>query len=103
MNDTHTYEHLEARPGSNYRQLFVKGKRIRAEVLYRQTIGLEPRTPEEVARDYDLPLDVVREAVDYCLHNPDTLQQDRDREWTSILAYQRDHPPLLPPDYRPDA
>jgi uncharacterized protein (DUF433 family) len=58
MNDGDEYKHLERRPESNYRQLFIKGRRIRAEVLYRQTVGLEPRTPEQVAEDYELPLDL---------------------------------------------
>ena len=49
MSETKQYRFLEPRAGSNYRQLFLKGKRIRAEVLYRETIGLEPRTPEQVA------------------------------------------------------
>ena len=41
---------LGPKPGSNYRQLFVNG-RIRAEILYRETVGQEPLTPEEVARE----------------------------------------------------
>ncbi len=28
------YQHLEPRPGSNYRQRFLKGRRIRAAVVY---------------------------------------------------------------------
>jgi uncharacterized protein (DUF433 family) len=101
MSETHSYKHLEARPGSNYRQLFVKGRRIRAEVLYRQTIGLEPRTPEEVAQDYNLPLDVVLEAVHYCQHNEPVLRQDRDRELANILADERIRPSLKPPGAPP--
>ncbi len=63
------YRHLEARPRSNYRQLWVKGRHIRAEVLYRLTVGAEPRTPRDVAADYDLPVEAVVEAVDYSVHN----------------------------------
>ena len=55
------YKHLEARPGSNYRQLFVKGRRIRAGVIYRRTINVEHLTPQEVAADFDLPLIAVLE------------------------------------------
>jgi uncharacterized protein (DUF433 family) len=80
MNPENSYQHLEPRPGSNYRQWFVKGRRIRAEVLYRQTIGEDPRTPEEVAKDYNLPLEAVLEAIDYCIRHADVLQEDRDRE-----------------------
>jgi hypothetical protein len=74
------YEHLEFRPGSNYRQLWVKGRHIRAEVLFRHTIGVEPRTAEEVADDYSLPIAVVREAVDYCVHHQPLLDAERNRE-----------------------
>jgi uncharacterized protein (DUF433 family) len=80
MSPTASYLHLEPRPCSNYRQLFIKGRRIRVEVLYRETVGLEPRTPEEVARDFDVPLEAVLEAIHYCEHNEDLLRQDRQRE-----------------------
>ena len=44
------YQHLEPRPGSNYRQLFLKGRRIRAAVVDEAIHGPDPRTPEEFAR-----------------------------------------------------
>src|SRR3989442_1479657 len=53
MSEQNQYRFLEPRPCSNYRQLFIKGRRIRAEVLYRQTVGEDPRTPEQVADDED--------------------------------------------------
>jgi uncharacterized protein (DUF433 family) len=96
MNDPNGYRHLERRPGSNYKQLFIKDRRIRAEVLYRQTVGVEPRTPEQVAQDYDLPVEAVQEAIHYCLHHPQVLQEDRDREWADMQEYERLHPPVLP-------
>ena len=58
-----TYQLLEPRAESNYRQLFVCGNSLRAGTLYRATIGAEPRTPEEVAADFGGPLAVVHEAV----------------------------------------
>jgi hypothetical protein len=64
MSATGAYQHLEARPRSNYQQLWVKGRHIRAEVLYRHTVGPEPRSVQEVADDYGLPVAVVQEAVD---------------------------------------
>jgi len=99
MTNPNGYQHLERRPGSNYKQLFVKGRRIRAEVLYRQTIGLEPRTPHQVADDYELPFEVVQEAINYCILNPQVLQDDRDREWANIVADEKLRPPIVPPDY----
>jgi uncharacterized protein (DUF433 family) len=96
------YQYLEPRPRSNYRQLWVKGRHMRAEVLYRCTVGPEPRTPEEVARDYDLPVEVVLEAIDYSIRNKDLLDAERAREQANIKARGLDKPPYVPADYRPD-
>jgi uncharacterized protein (DUF433 family) len=73
------YPHLEARPGSNYRQLWLKGRRIRAEVFYQEIDGPEPRTPEELARDYEIPLEVVLEAIDYATRNRPLIEQEWER------------------------
>jgi uncharacterized protein (DUF433 family) len=100
MTDPNGYQHLERRPGSNYKQLFVKGRRIRAEVLYRQTIGLEPRTPEQVAEDYELPLEVIQDAIQYCVHNEPLLRQERDEELQWIREQGLDKPPHVPADYQ---
>lgn len=102
MSANNHYKHLERRPDSNYKQLFVKGRRMRAQVLHRETVGEDPRTPEEVARDFELPLEVVLEAIDYCNHNEDLLRQERDMELESIRQRGLDKPPLVPPDFRPD-
>jgi uncharacterized protein (DUF433 family) len=103
MNENNGYQHLERRPGSNYKQLFVKGRKIRALILYSQTIGEDARTPEEVAEDYDLPLEVVREAIDYCIRNPGVLREDYDRETANLKKYWEKHPPVVPPGYVPES
>jgi len=103
MSEGKVYRHLEPRPCSNYRQLFTRGRKIRAEVLYRQTVGEDPRTPEQVAEDYELPLEMVLEAIDYCIHNEDLLRQERERGLARGRALGLDRPPLVPPDYKPDA
>ena len=95
------YKFLEARPRSSYRQLWVKGRHMRAEVLYRYTVGPEPQTPEEVAREYDLPVKAVQEAIDYCTRNKDLLDAERAWETVSIQARGLDHHPYAPVDYRP--
>jgi hypothetical protein len=103
MSKPKQYRFLESRPSSNYRQLFLKGKRIRAEVLYRETVGLEPRRPEQVAAHFTVPLEAVLEAIDYCLHNEELLRQERDREVQRLRAAGLDKPPLVPADYRPES
>jgi uncharacterized protein (DUF433 family) len=80
------YQHLEARPGSNYRQLWLKGRRIRAEVFYQELHGPEPRTPEELARDYEIPIEVVLEALDYATRNRPLIEQERERELARLRA-----------------
>jgi uncharacterized protein (DUF433 family) len=76
------YTHLAQRDGSSYRQFFVKGRNVRAETLYRATFGSEPMTPDDVARDYDVPVKAVREAIHYCMRNAPLLQKERDEDWT---------------------
>ena len=84
------YKYLQPkRGGSNYRQLFVNG-RIRAEVLYRETVGREPLRAEEVALEYNLPVEAVREAIDYCRKNPELLAEERAREEAWIRATGHD-------------
>src|SRR5438309_3970554 len=89
-----TYKYLRPKPGSNYKQLFYG--RIRAEVLYRETVGREPLSPEEVAREYDVPLGAVLEAIDYCSKNKELLDAERAREEAQIRAEGRDKWPYAP-------
>jgi hypothetical protein len=96
------YTYLQPKSGSNYRQLFVNG-RIRAEILYRETVGPEPLKPDEVAREYGLPVEAVAEAIDYCLRNRELLDGERACEAARIKAAGRDQWPYAPRDSRPDA
>lgn len=77
---TTTWKYLAPNPKSKYKQLFIKGRRIRAEVLYGWHKCAEPRTPQEIADDYQLPLDAVLEAIAYCDSNPSEIKEDHDRE-----------------------
>jgi uncharacterized protein (DUF433 family) len=80
------YQHLEARPGSNYRGLFLKGRRIRAAVVYESIHGPDPYTPEEFAENFQVPLEAVVEALDYVERNQPLIQEDRDREAARLRA-----------------
>ena len=95
------YKFLESRPRSNYQQLWVKGRHMRAEVIYRYTVGPEPETPEQVAAEYNLPVDAVLEAIEYCTRNKDLLDAERTRETASIRARGLDQYPNAPRDYNP--
>jgi uncharacterized protein (DUF433 family) len=81
------YKYLERNPKSNYKQLFVKGRRIMARTLYGQYMSEEePRTIEEIAEDYDLPVEAVREAIAYCDTDPIEIREDFAREEAIVEA-----------------
>ncbi len=100
MNTEKEYKYLETRPGSLYRQPFIKGRRIRAEILYALTFDvvdeeeglIKGRTPEELAGDYDLPVEAVREAIEYCKAHWDVVVKDHAREDRLMEATGMNHP-----------
>ena len=94
MDANGEYQHLKPKRGSRYRQLFFG--RIRAEVLYRETVGNEPLTPEDVAREYNIPVEAVLEAMDYCVKHKDLLDSERAREEAEIRSAGRDKWPFAP-------
>ena len=48
--------------------------------------GPDPRTPEEFARDYEVPLEAVLEALDYVARNRPLIEQEREREAARLRA-----------------
>ena len=79
--NSNQYKYLVRKPKSNYKQLFIKDRWISARTLYgKYAREEEPMTPEEIAADYDLPLEAVLEAIAYCESNPPEIAQDFARE-----------------------
>jgi hypothetical protein len=77
----HPWKYLERRPGSSYRQLAIKGRRIWAWTLYCQFMNeKEPRTPEQLAEDWGVPLEAVHEAIAYCQSDPPEIREDLRRD-----------------------
>src|SRR6266478_1045146 len=86
MSTIHTeYKHLAPNPKSSYRQLFIKGRRIRAWVIYCEHAA-QGMTAEEIAADRDLPVEVVRECIAYCASNPPEVRGDLIREEERMRA-----------------
>ena len=78
---TTTWKSLAPNPKSVYKQLFIQGTRIRARVLYGMFMSdEEPMTPEQIAADFNLPLEAVREAITYCQTEPPEIKKDFERE-----------------------
>lgn len=93
------YQYLESRSKSAYRQLFIKGTRIRADLIYRAHINAEePRSAEQLAADYSLPLPTIREAIEYGKSNPPEILADIAREEAIMAATGQSDPDYK---YRP--
>jgi len=85
MPTTRDWKYLAPKPGSVYKQLFVRGTRIMARILYGMHESEEcPRSPQEIAADFGLPVEAVLEAIAYCQSNPPEIQEDWEREEANI-------------------
>lgn len=80
-----SYQYLAPRAGSLYRELFVCGRSIRAQSLVSEMEN-ECLTPEAIAADYDVPVDAVREAIDYVHANEAFLAAERRRSRQRSIA-----------------
>ncbi len=84
-NSARHWKYLEPRPGSSYKQLSIKGKRIWAWTLYCEFMNeKEPRTPHQLAEDWGVPIEAVHEAIEYCQSDPPELREDHLKD--DILA-----------------
>lgn len=79
------WQHLSPNPKSAYHQLFIKGCRIRAWLIYCDHMA-QDLTAEEIAQDRDLPLEVVQECIAYGATNPPEVRGDIIREEESMRA-----------------
>ena len=90
------WKYLARKPGSNYQQLFIG--RIAARILYGETFGDEEspaRTPEEIAHDFNLPLEAVLEAIEYCKSDPPEIRADYEMDQALMEASG-----MLDPNYK---
>jgi uncharacterized protein (DUF433 family) len=72
------WKYLAPKPGSVYQQLFVRD-RIAARTLYSYyTPGGDwpGLSVEELAADFNLPVEAVREAIAYCELDPPEIRAD---------------------------
>jgi uncharacterized protein (DUF433 family) len=71
------WKYLERRPGSSDKQLCIKGKRIWAWTLYCEFVSdKDPRTPEQIAEDWNVPPEAVHEAIVYGQSDPPEIHED---------------------------
>lgn len=88
------WQYLEARPHPRRRQLYVKGRRLRAFSVWSDMIT-NHLTAEETAQSRDLSVEAVRECMRYCEENRQMLANECDQEerWLTARGMKIKPPP----------
>lgn len=89
------WKHLARKPESDYQQLFVKGTRIAARTLYSYYLPGEDwpgQSVEELAEEFHLPIEAVREAIAYCQCDPPEIRADLAMEEALMQARGENDP-----------
>ena len=76
---TTQWQYLEKRPNSWRQQLYFKGKRLKAFDVWMDMM-VNKDTPQEAAENWDLSLDAVMEAIEYCQTHQELLNQEAEEE-----------------------
>ncbi|MGK7877133.1 MAG: hypothetical protein AB4426_28715 [Xenococcaceae cyanobacterium] len=72
---TTQWQYLEKRPHPWRQQLYIKGKRIKASVIWSDMIVNE-MSQEEAADNWELPLAAIHEVIEYCETHQELLKQE---------------------------
>lgn len=77
--DSKAYQYLDQRPDKKSRELFVRGTGVPASTIWHDRF-ISRFSPDQIARDRDLPLEAVYEALDYCQGNWESICREKDLE-----------------------
>jgi uncharacterized protein (DUF433 family) len=80
-----TYQYLESRPHPWRKTPWIIGRNMHVWHLV-ATMLRERETPEETARNFDLPVDAVREALDYYQRNQALVDAETEEEGRRLRA-----------------
>jgi uncharacterized protein (DUF433 family) len=69
------WQYLESRPQSWRQQLYLKGTRIKASVIYSDMI-VNQMSQLEAVDNWDLPLEAIQEVVEYCQTHQELLKKE---------------------------
>jgi uncharacterized protein (DUF433 family) len=73
------WQYLIARPYAWRKQLYIKGRKLLASTIWRDMIA-NGMSPEQAAKNWDLPLSAIYEAIDYCESHQELLKLEADEE-----------------------
>ncbi|MBE9044584.1 hypothetical protein IQ255_09230 [Pleurocapsales cyanobacterium LEGE 10410] len=78
------WQYLESRPHPWRKQLYIKGKRIKASVIYSDII-VNNDTLSEASENWDLLLAAIEEIIEYCQSHQKLLEQEAAEERRIVL------------------
>jgi uncharacterized protein (DUF433 family) len=73
------YPHLEERPDKRSQELFVRGTGIRASTIWHDRY-VSRLSPGQIAKDRDIPVQAVYEALAYCQEHWESICHEKDLE-----------------------
>lgn len=80
-----TWKFLVERPHKWRRQLYVKGRRLRAFNVWMEML-VNDQSRQEAADNWSLPLDAIDEIIEYCEQNRALLDMEAEEERSRLLA-----------------
>ena len=87
------WQYLKRRPQSRWKQLYIKDRKLKAHTVWSDMI-VNQWSEEETAYNWDLPIEAVREAIEYCEANLELLK----KEATEERRYLKEQGVLLEPE-----
>jgi uncharacterized protein (DUF433 family) len=78
-SSTTQWQYLESRPESWRKQLYLKGRKLRAHNVWSDMM-VNQWSIEETAYNWDLTVEAVTEAIEYCQSHQELLAQEADEE-----------------------
>jgi hypothetical protein len=78
------WKYLVARPHPWRRQLFVKGRKLRAFTVW-MDMQANRMSPEDAVENWDLPLEAIEEIIRYCESHKELLEMEADEERRRLI------------------
>ena len=85
------WKFLSPRPQSWRKQLYIKGSRLPASVIW-SDLFVNDMTIEEAAENWDLPLAAIQEAIRYCETHRELIKSEAEEEGRDLAeseSYQK--------------
>ena len=97
MTTRANYRHLEKRPDKGSQELYLRGAGVRASTLWHDRY-VSRLSPDHIAKDREIPVDAVYEALAYCQENWEEICQEKDRERQRLeqQGFFEERPPQRP-------